>query len=175
MTTYSIILFLHVASALGLFASLSFELFSLFHLRHASDLPEVRRWIDPVPGLPVLAMSSILVVFFSGIFLAVRMSAFETAWPKVMIAALLLIAPLGAVTGKRMRAIRASFFGIVLPMTARPELWQPIGIVVCSAVLGLLSGIRTPSEIFKNGSCSRRSSSDFIVSASSALHWRGAD
>jgi hypothetical protein len=58
-------------------------------------------------------------------------------------------------------------------MTARPELWQSIGIVVCPAVLGLLSGIRMPSEIFKNGSCSRRTSSDFIVSASSALYWRG--
>ena len=60
-------------------------------------------------------------------------------------------------------------------MTARPELWQSIGIVVCPAVPGLLSGIRMPSEIFKNGSCSRRSSSDFIVtvSASSALYWRG--
>jgi hypothetical protein len=115
MTTYSIILFLHVASALGLFASLSFELLSLFHLRRASDLPGVRRWIDPVPGLPVLAMSSILVVFFSGISLAVRMSAFETAWPKVTITALLLIAPLEAVTGKRMRAIRASSLGLCCP------------------------------------------------------------
>jgi heme-degrading monooxygenase HmoA len=63
MTTYSIILFLHVASALGLFASLSFELLSLFHLRRASDLPEVRQWIDPVPGLPVLALSGFVEGF----------------------------------------------------------------------------------------------------------------
>jgi hypothetical protein len=168
MTLYSIILFLHLASALGLFASLSFEFLSLFHLRQASDLPEIRRWIDPVPGLPVAAMASILVVFISGIFLTLRMSAFDAAWPKVTIAALLLIAPLGAVTGKRMRGIRRSsteastmkpellrrlqdpflkislgiriavFFGIVLLMAAKPELWQSIGIVVCSVVLGLL-------------------------------------
>jgi hypothetical protein len=51
-------------------------------------------------------MSSILVVFLSGIFLAVRMSAFKTAWPKVTIAALVLIAPLGGLTGKRLRLIR---------------------------------------------------------------------
>jgi len=37
MTLYSIILFLHVAAVLGLFASLSFEVLSLFHLRRASD------------------------------------------------------------------------------------------------------------------------------------------
>ena len=81
MTLYSIILFLHVAAVLGLFASLSFEVLSLFHLRRASDLSDVRRWIDPVPGMPLVAMASILVVFFSGIFLTVRMSAFDTAWP----------------------------------------------------------------------------------------------
>jgi hypothetical protein len=168
MTLYSIILFLHVAAVLGLFASLSFEVLSLFHLRRASDLSDVRRWIDPVPGMPLVAMASILVVFFSGIFLTVRMSAFDTAWPKVTIGALLLLAPLGALTGKRIRVIRHSsaetstmqpellkrvqdpflkislgiritvFFGIMLLMTAKPELWQSIAIVVCSVVLGLL-------------------------------------
>jgi len=158
MTLYSLILFLHVAAALGLFASLSFEFLSPSHLRRASEQSEVRRWIDPVPRLPLLAMASILVVFFSGIFLTVRMS-FDTAWPKVTIGALLLIAPLGAVTGKRMRVIRrnseastmkpdllrrvrdpflkislgiriAVFSGIVLLMTAKPELWPSIGIVI---------------------------------------------
>ena len=168
MTLYSIILFLHVAAVLGLFASLSFEILSLFHLRQAPDLGEVRRWIDPLPGIPVVAMASIFVVLFSGIYLAVRMSAFDLAWPKVAIIALLLIAPFGALTGKRMRAIRcgaaeatrmkpellkrlqdpflkislglriAVFFGIVLLMAAKPDLWQSVGILVCSAVLGLV-------------------------------------
>ena len=64
MTLYSLILFLHVAAALGLFASLSFELLPLPRLRRASELSEVRRWIDPVPRLPLVAMASILVVFF---------------------------------------------------------------------------------------------------------------
>ena len=169
MTLYSIILFLHVTAALGLFASLSFEFLSLFHLRQASDPGEVRRWIDPVPGIPLVAMASIFVVLLSGIYLAVRMAAFDLAWPKVAIVALLLIAPLGAVTGKRMRLIRrissesstmnsgllrrlkdsflkislgvriAVFLGMVLLMSAKPPLWQSIGIVACSAVLGVLS------------------------------------
>src|SRR6266567_1126805 len=169
MTIYSIILFLHVAAVLVLFASLSFEVLSLFHLRRASDLSDVQRWIDPVPGVPLLAIGSIFVVLLSGIYLAVRMSAFEMAWPKVAMLALLLIAPFGALTGKRMRAIRrnsaealkmmkpellrrlqdpllkvslgiriAVFFGIVLLMAAKPELWQSIAIVVGSVVLGLL-------------------------------------
>jgi hypothetical protein len=108
MTLYSIILFLHIAAVLALFASLSFEVLSLFHLRRASDLNDVHRWIDPVPGIRLVAIGSILVVLFSGVYLAVRMSAFDLAWPKVAIVALLLIATFGALTGKRRRAIRRS-------------------------------------------------------------------
>jgi hypothetical protein len=168
MTLYSIILFLHVAAVLALFASLSFEVLSLFHLRRASDLSDVHRWIDPVPGIRLLAIGSILVVLFSGVYLAVRMSAFDLAWPKVAIGALLLIATFGALTGKRRRAIRRSsaaaakmkpellrqlqdpflkislgiriavFLGVVLLMAANPILWQSIAIVIGSVVLGLL-------------------------------------
>lgn len=168
MTLYSIILFFHVAAVLGLFSSLSFELLCLAHLRQASDLGEVRRWIDPLPGIPLVALASILVVLFSGIYMVVRMAVFDLAWPKVAIVALLLIAPVGALAGKRMRAIRRGsaeattmtpelrkrlhdrflkvslgvrttvFFGIVLLMVAKPEFWQSIEIVACSAFLGLL-------------------------------------
>jgi hypothetical protein len=168
MTLYSIVLFLHVAAVLCLFASLSFEVLSLFHLRRASDLSDVHRWIDPIPGIPLVALGAIVVVLFSGIYLALRMSAFDLAWPKVAIISLLLIAPFGALTGKRMRAIRRGaaeattmkpellkrlqdpflqislglritvFFGIVLLMAAKPGWWQSIAILVCSAVLGLV-------------------------------------
>ena len=168
MTLYSIILFLHVAAVLGLFASLSFEVLSLFHLRRASDLSDVQRWMDPLPGIPHLAIGSILVVLASGVYLTARMSAFGLAWPKLAVVALVLIAPFAALTGKRMRAVRRSsagastmksdlarelqdpflkislgvpiavFFGIVLLMSAKPELWQSIAIVVGSVVLGIL-------------------------------------
>src|SRR5882757_8032761 len=96
------------------------------------------------------------------------MSAFELAWPKVAVGALLLIAPFGALAGWRLRAIRrasveakainselssrlrdpflkvslsiriALFFGVLLLMSAKPDLWVSIGIVVTSVVLCLL-------------------------------------
>ncbi len=97
-----------------------------------------------------------------------RMSAFSLAWPKVTVGALLLIAPLVALTGRRMRAIRkactdarainsellhrlqepflkislgiriAVFLGIVLLMAAQPELWVSVSVVGASGVVGLL-------------------------------------
>lgn len=168
MTVYSLILFVHVASVLALFAALSFEALSLFHLRHASSLADVQLWIDPVPGLSLIALSSLLVGFFSGIYLTIRMSAFGAAWPKVTIAALFLVAPLAAITGRRVRAIRracavatgitselrgrlqdpllkislgiriAVVLGIVLLMGAKPKLWESVGIIGASAALGFL-------------------------------------
>jgi len=83
MTFYSLVLFVHVTAVLGLCAALSFEAPSLFHLRRASTLTDASRSIEPVAGLPFLTSGSSLVIFFSGVYLAIRMSAFEAAWPKV--------------------------------------------------------------------------------------------
>src|SRR5438045_3159198 len=98
MTFYSLVLFVHVTAVLALFAVLTLEGLSLFHLTRAANLVEVRLWIDPVPGLPLVATGSLLVVFFSGIWLTLRISAFDAAWPKVTIAALLVVAPIAAIT-----------------------------------------------------------------------------
>jgi hypothetical protein len=173
MTLYSLVLFVHVAAVLALFAALSFEVLSLFHLRRASTLTEAQLWIEPVPGLPLFALGSLLVVFFSGVYLTIQMSASGEAWPKVTVAALLFVTPLAAITGRRMRAIRrtcaiatainselldrlqdpllkislgiriAVMLGIVLLMGAKPELWESIGIVGASFAIGLLSSLLT--------------------------------
>jgi len=169
MTFYSVVLFIHVTAVLILFATLSFEVLSLFYLRRASSVTEVRQWIEMIPSLPLAALGSILLIFCSGMYLAMRMSAFSLAWPRITIGALLLMAPFGAVSGRRMRAVRKSFagsmtnyaellrrlqsrflkislgirvmvfLGIVLLMAAKPGLWESVGIVGTSAVFGFLS------------------------------------
>jgi hypothetical protein len=173
MTTYSTVLFIHVTAVLLLFATMSFEVLSLFHLRRATTVIDIRRWMEMIPGLPLVAMGSILLVLFFGVYLAMRMSAFGLAWPRVTIGTFLLMAPLGAVSGRRMRAIRmacadssanhsellsqlqsrflkislgiriAVFLGIVLLMAAKPELWESVGIVGTAVALGFLSSFLT--------------------------------
>jgi hypothetical protein len=171
MTLYSFVLFVHVVAVLALSATLSFEALSLFRLRRASSLSEARRWIEPLPGLRWIAISSLVFILVSGIYLAMQMSAFGMAWPKVTIAALFLIGPFGAASGRRMRAIRSAsapgaavasellsrlrdpflkisldirigvFLGIVLLMAAKPQLWVSIGIVAVSVVIGLIASL----------------------------------
>ena len=171
MTFYALILFVHVVAVLALFAALSFEVLSMLRLRQASNLTEAHLWIEPVRGLPLVTIGSVLVIFISGIYLAIRMSAFDLAWPKVTVAALLLIAPLGAMTGRRMRALRqacattkafnpellkqlrdpflkislsvriAVALGIVLLMVAKPGWSESLSIVGASVLLGFLSAL----------------------------------
>ena len=108
--------------------------------------------------------------------MAMRMEAGGLAWPKVAVMALLFVVPLGVVTGRRMRTIRhicasnktsqsellrrlqdpflkvslgirvAMVLGIVLLMTAKPELAESIGIVAASALLGLVTAVLLPGR-----------------------------
>lgn len=174
MTLYSLVLFAHIVAVLVLFTALSFEALTLSHVRRASTLAETRRWIDPIPRFPVTIVGSVLVVFSSGAYMAMRMEAGALAWPRVAVMAMLLILPLGAVTARRMRAIHhicasgtvsqselvgrlqdpfltislgiriSVVLGIVLLMTAKPELWEALAIVGASALIGLATAALVP-------------------------------
>lgn len=174
MTLYSLVLFAHVVSVLALFACLSMETLSLFHLGRASTLSEIRPWIEPVPGLSAIALGSLLVILGSGIYLTIRMSGFSLAWIDVAMGALFVMAPLGAGTGRRMRHIRslsassqanqprvlklllqpylkislatriAVFLGIVLLMTAKPDLTASLAVVGVSLVLSWIAAFLIP-------------------------------
>jgi hypothetical protein len=175
MTLYSFVLFAHITAVLAMFACLSLEVLSFFRLRRASTLSEVQLWIEPVPSFSRIALGSLLVILLTGVFLTMQMSGFGLAWLKVTIAAFLLMAPLGAVSGRRTRyaqrlstngkmtqseildllrhpvlkislAIRiAMFLGIVLLMTAKPGLLESLAIAGGSVVLGLASAFLIPS------------------------------
>jgi hypothetical protein len=171
MTLYSGILFAHVVSSLGIAAALSIAMISLIHLRKATTVREARLWIEFASGLPALAIVSLALLLVSGIYMTAQLGGWNLAWPKVALGALILIGPLGAVTGWRLRAIHlaclasnpnehelfarlrdpflvismnlriALVLGIVLLMTAKPEMRQSVGIVVSSVFLGLVSTV----------------------------------
>ena len=97
------------------------------------------------------------------------MSGWAFGWPKVVVAAMVLIAAIGAATGRRMRAIRReidnggnkeSLFlsrltdpflifslhiriwlvaGVVLLMAAKPGLSESVAVIAISVMLGLLT------------------------------------
>lgn len=168
MTLYSVVSFVHLVTALGVFAALALEAVSLFHLRRSATSQEARVWINLVPGLPQITMATFALLLISGFYLTAQMSGWSLAWPKLAIAALVLIGPFGAISGRRMRAIRALLqtgnpseskltgqlqdpflklslslrislvLGIVLLMTAKPGIVESLSIVGAFALLGIV-------------------------------------
>lgn len=103
---YAVVLYLHVLAALTLASAFAIETLSLFRMRRAKSLSEARPWVNLIGRLPVTVGISGLVLLFSGGYLTAKMAAWGLAWPRVAVGALLLIAPFGAISGKRIRAIR---------------------------------------------------------------------
>jgi hypothetical protein len=159
---------------LVIFAALSFEALRLVRLRASPSRDETRLWIDLVPGLSVVLVVSLCVLLLSGIYLTLQLDAGTAAWPKVAVLSIMLIGPLGAITGRRMRIIRrmsgdttisesdltsqlrdrffdfslstriAVFVRMLFLMSAKPGLGESLSIIGASIVVGLACVAVTP-------------------------------
>ncbi len=105
MSMYSVLVFLHIVGALGLFASIAIEQASLARLRRASTGAQVREWLGVIRGLGRLHGPAGLLLLSTGFyFVATRWG--HQAWIGLAIPGMLLMAVLGAaVTGRRVKAI----------------------------------------------------------------------
>jgi hypothetical protein len=167
MTLYSLVLFLHVASALALAAGLTIDALVLFQLRTGPPTA-TQTWLKLWSAVPRIAGTSGLLLLFSGGYLTHPMSAWSVAWPKVALAALILLGISGGIAGRRMNALRgicstgpggeaecvkrlddpmltvslctrtALLFAAVLLMNTKPDLWQSLGVIGGAVVLGLV-------------------------------------
>lgn len=167
MTFFSFVLFLHVVAALSIFAVLAVDVVVLNRLRQASTFQDALPWIDVSPGSLAFLIGSPPVLFASGGYMAHELAAWNFAWPKVAVVSLAFVAVLGAIAGRRMRAIRQSFsagdlsgsevlrrfrdpflhislsvrvalvLGIAYLMTATPDLLTSVLVIAVSATFGL--------------------------------------
>ena len=171
MSIYSLVLIFHVIAVFVLCAALTIEALSLVHLRGASTRSEVSPWIAPAPTLHLFALAAVIVIAISGFYLVASILPSGHAWSKVAVVSLLFMGPLGAVTGRRLRAIRkaykagkasnselldqlqdpflkvslciriAFFFGIFLLVSSKPRLWESVGLMGFFLVAGLASAL----------------------------------
>ena len=169
MTFYSIVLFLHIVGALGLFVALGLEWVSLLYLQRANSIEPVREWLSAFRWLNWVGPISMGILLLSGFHL---MSAWGgAAWIGVAFAALVLFVVVGIVlTRSRLAAIKraaatesgglspafrqqlhdpflgtsiklrvALGLGIVFLMTVKPELGEALLVIGVAIVLGLVS------------------------------------
>lgn len=110
MSTFTMVLIVHVLAVFVMTAVLTIEAVALIHMRGATNAAEALPWINPVPQLRLFAVLSLFLILFTGGYLVKQEAASRQAWGHVAGAAVILLMPLGAMTGNRMRAIRRAFY-----------------------------------------------------------------
>jgi hypothetical protein len=71
MSDYTIALFLHIVGALGFFAALGLEWMSLYHLRRAATVEQVRSWMGVTSTVGRIGMPSMLTLLAAGLYMMV--------------------------------------------------------------------------------------------------------
>jgi hypothetical protein len=168
MNLYIAILVIHAIAVLVLTAALTMETWTLFQLRRTMRPADVRLWVGTLQPVAIAAISSLVIIFVTGVWLTDSLHARAFAWPRVAVLEILLFALLGAITGRRMRAVRRHaaneqmnpsewntltrspflkvslstrvwiVMGTILLTAAKPGLLESLVIAASSLILGLL-------------------------------------
>jgi hypothetical protein len=105
MTFYSFASFLHIVGALGLFIALGLEWTSLWSLRRATIVEQVRVWLSVFGWLGRIHAVSGAAILLPGIYMTATVWG-GVAWIIVALVAMVLMVILGPpLTGRRMAAI----------------------------------------------------------------------
>jgi hypothetical protein len=108
MTIYSVVLFLHVVSAIGLFVALAAEGAILFRIRSAQSAEEARFFIGAFHRIRVIAIPAFLGILVGGLFLTLKYGG-GTFWiPSALGATFLIMLVGGIVTGRKMSRLRST-------------------------------------------------------------------
>jgi hypothetical protein len=172
MNVFSIVLFIHVLSAIALFIALALEGVILFRLRSATSLQELQIFTRLSRRLGIIYAPAFIGILFGGIYLASQLGS-HAAWIPLALGATLLLALLGGVvTGRTLSRIRKALtqktmsfeavspqarskslvlsygfraglaIGIVFLMSATPGLIPSITALVLAPCLGVLLATR---------------------------------
>jgi hypothetical protein len=104
MTLYSIALFLHVVGVLGVVVAMGLEWALVVGVRRAEAVQQATDWLVLLPVIRRLSPVSLAVLLVSGVYMMLAVWG-GVAWIVVAFVALLLLPPLGMITGLRLPGI----------------------------------------------------------------------
>ncbi|HEY7353529.1 MAG TPA: hypothetical protein VH596_12245 [Terriglobales bacterium] len=111
MTAFSVVLFIHVLSAIALFIAITLEGFILDRLRSARDREQLQCSAQASRRLGMIYGPAFLGLLIGGIYLAWQLHT-EAAWiPTALIATLIMAILGGAITGRKMTKLRKAVVG----------------------------------------------------------------
>jgi hypothetical protein len=107
MTLYSIILFIHILSALALFIGFGLEWTAVSLLRRSTNPEQARAWLRVYRVSPPISGPALLVLLLSGGYLAYLSGLMKQGWIPATFVGIAIVVLLGAFLNvPRLRAIR---------------------------------------------------------------------
>jgi hypothetical protein len=95
MTVYTLVLFLHVIGAVGVFIGFGIWLCGLAAIRRAHRVEQVRAIVALITSSDPVTVASILLLAAAGLYLALTTWGLRTGWIDVAIVSFVLLAPVG--------------------------------------------------------------------------------
>ena len=161
MSIYTLVLFVHVASALLLFIAFGIEWASVNYLRAAKTSEEAQTWLSFGRYAPLFNGPALAVLVLTGGYLASVLDAFKFGWIPASLLGIAIVMLLGIVINMpRMRAIRLAIpkgsealtkalHNSLLPVSVRVRTFLALSIVFMMATkvkfqfcfLALLAGV----------------------------------
>jgi hypothetical protein len=146
MSIYTITLFIHVVSDIGLMAGIGIWLVALVALRRAERVEHVRVITGMIFLSDTFYRISGALLLGSGVYMTVTVWGFDTAWIDVALATLFLVVPVGPLVAEpRMKAIAKAAADApdgTLPPALRAQIHSPILAtslyVMATTVLGIV-------------------------------------
>jgi hypothetical protein len=106
MSIYTITLFIHVVSDIGLMAGIGIWLVALAGLRRAESVEQVRAIVGMIFLSDTFYRISGALLLGSGVYMTLTVWGFDTAWIDVALATLFVVVPVGPLVAEpRMKAI----------------------------------------------------------------------
>lgn len=166
MTLYSLVLFVHVVSAIGLFVGLALEGFVSLRIRWAQDAQQMQFFLRAFDRLRWIFIPAFAGILIGGLYLASYYGR-GTYWiPAALIATLAIMLVGGLITGRKLNQLKKALskadetfqtlsvrakgrllivsyglrvgiaLGIVFLMTAKPGLWPSVYALIAGCSTG---------------------------------------
>jgi hypothetical protein len=146
MTLYSLMLFVHVTSDIGIFVGIGAWLLGFAALRRAQDVSQVRALATLIHRTEPLSVVSALLTIASGLYMLLTVWGWQTAWAVVALGSIIVCLPpllLGAVE-PRMRTIlrlASQAHDGPVPAPVRTRIHDPVLGASLHALAAVLLGI----------------------------------
>lgn len=109
MSLYPYALFLHIVAVLGLFIATGVEWTTLFGVRSAKNVAQVRQFMNVVAAFELVFPVAALLIMVAGLYMTFTVWGWSHGWISVSLLALILMGILGpTINARRMKAIYAS-------------------------------------------------------------------